>query len=211
MRKRGGFAGTGDGYRELGLPDAESSERGARRGPVPRARRAWRLCSDILMLRGKLAVGYDLLGQPVPFCTCTSCVCLRSATSPSSRSSWPASARQRVEIKILRRWPCVVLHRHRRDSSWASTRSPRNWRTRTDTTSLRHPVALQAVPGVTSNFRRPTRIDARSVALRVQLHPSTAELRRHARPPGRPLDFLLIYPLEQRHGGRAHRSISSAI
>ena len=66
LRKRGGFAGTGDRYRELisWTLKVVNEERDAGRC---HGNDAWRLCSDILMLRGKLAVGYDLLGQPVPF------------------------------------------------------------------------------------------------------------------------------------------------
>ena len=66
LRKRGGFAGTGDRYRELisWTLKVVNEERDAGR---LHGNDAWRLCSDILMLRGKLAVGYDLLGQPVPF------------------------------------------------------------------------------------------------------------------------------------------------
>jgi hypothetical protein len=66
LRQRGGFAGTGDRYRELisWTLKVVNEERDAGRC---HGNDAWRLCSDILMLRGKLAVGYDLLGQPVPF------------------------------------------------------------------------------------------------------------------------------------------------
>mgnify|MGYP004136091481 CR=1 FL=1 len=62
LRKRGGFAGTGDRYRELisWTLKVVNEERDAGRC---HGNDAWRLCSDILMLRGKLAVGYDLLGQ----------------------------------------------------------------------------------------------------------------------------------------------------
>jgi len=66
LRKRGGFAGTGDRYRELVAWTLKvvNEERDAGRC---QGNDAWRLCSDVLMLRGKLAIGYDLLGQPVPF------------------------------------------------------------------------------------------------------------------------------------------------
>ena len=66
LEKRGNFTGTGDRYREIiaWTQKLVNEERDAGRC---HADDAWRLSSDILTLRGKLAVAYDILGQPVPF------------------------------------------------------------------------------------------------------------------------------------------------
>ena len=99
LRKRGGFAGTGDRYRELisWTLKVVNEERDAGRC---HGFDAWRLCSDILMLRGKLAVGYDLLGQPVPFVYVP---VWKSTGVSGARSSGeePASPRHRAGVASM--------------------------------------------------------------------------------------------------------------